>query len=1044
MANSPTSIETQIDSFLEQFKRSASKAMEERMEWPDGPSPGVVKSRSSCFTLDTAASEAECDGCGSEGDEGRNVSELLLPQYALATGGLAKDHRPLITFPDNNNFHIITAPEYRRLLLYLTSVPSILEADMGFHIIIDRRKDRWNSVKTVLLRISEFFPGIIHAVYVLRPASFLQKALSEVSSKLFKEEFRFKVLVCSCVDELYEHFDRSQLTPDLGGELQYSHSEWIQQRIALEKFSTLMKEISSKLDDFMHEIVDCDMGNDPSQTKELLDCQETRYKALKSELASATSQGEDLLAQVRKPNLNYNIISHVAAVERLLVQLEETEKQFDNFWQKHSTKLNHWLKFRTFLLNFKQMQAALDGHLKTACDMTEVGETANRVDNLIQEANDFEKLCNCDLETASSVIEDGENLMQDPLSSVDHIESKCEELRRTSALLIDKIQKRNLLLTKARDLMDRIDKANDWCATGVELLAGEGGLIAVDKLLEDAQTFGLTAPEQFRDMLMQSATQETRALVTQVAQRVEDVWLMVSVKRVTLQRAAAKPARPVQSVPPQNAVVPVSANNQMETSGGSESSGGEDAEARLLRRGHVLAELLQTERVYVQELGSILTGYKEEIEKPENQHLLPSTLVGQADVLFGNLHELFTFHQEIFLKDLERSISATELIALCFVEKRETFFRLYSYYCQNIPRSERLRETLVDTHLFLQACQLRLGHKLPLAAYLLKPVQRITKYQLLLKDLLRYGECGSMTTKLQQALDCMLVVLKCVNDSMHQIAITGVPVDLNQQGELLMQGSFLVVTENKRDLRLRIRPRRRHIFLYEKAMLFCKSATKNSHNKATYHFKHDLQMSQVGLTESVKGDQRKFEVWRQGRSEVHTITAPSVEVKRAWVERIKRVLLDQLKELKGERVRQYGAQNHRTLIQANSWDVGPPGAVPPRTLGPSATPSRAASCDAHEEPCWSTDPSDDEDDDGEHAPAVGCALVALSDYTAVGASEVSLREGQHAELLKVGCAGWWYVRLAGGHGEGWAPAAYLDQRKTSRSSSRSHDRLHDH
>lgn len=45
--------------------------------------------------------------------------------------------------------------------------------------------------------------------------------------------------------------------------------------------------------------------------------------------------------------------------------------------------------------------------------------------------------------------------------------------------------------------------------------------------------------------------------------------------------------------------------------------------------------------------------------------------------------------------------------------------------------------------------------------------------------------------------------------------------------------------------------------------------------------------------------------------------------------------------------------------------------------------------------------------------AVGCSLVALSDYTAVGASEVSLREGQQAELLKVGCAGWWYVRLAG-------------------------------
>ncbi|CAK1544492.1 unnamed protein product [Leptosia nina] len=993
--------------------------------------------------------------------------------------------------------------------------------------------------------------------------------------------------------------------------------------------------------------------------------------------------------------------------------------------------------------------------------MTEVGETANRVDGLIQEVTDFQKLCTCDLDAASCVIVEGEKLMQDPLSSVDHIESKCEELRRTSALLIDKIHKRNLLLTKARELMDRIDKANEWCTTGVEILAGEGGLIAVDKLLEDAKSFGLTSPDEFRDMLMQSATQETRALVTQVSQRVEDVWLMVTVKRATLQRAAAKPARPVQSVPPQSAAIQPS-TDKMETSGGSESSGGEDAEARRSRRGHVLAELLQTERIYVQEMGSILnvnissatyiydvvntqptlrgrptqwnrcdathspsalrcrlsvascftcicimkygkydihkssadlsigtsyswyyrkndsttrkkkrltrtasdstlfsdyanqialfdktknrrkktvtdnlgcrikcqrknlkpvdvkpftgnffygkllpgyehapkteekivylpdsdvvtvsedntaesltsgatvvdlpeivknpiygckerevhiptpedqtdstiskdsqlksnsctelrntmdsnttndvftnilkdykrimkewnttimdhyytgshskrstmcsksntesyvrslhstlsyrkkggkssnnhrhsynyqckryrghrpkksaslrdqtlsnwsttlrniksifqkngqdssshrdcleaiyedydkrlqqwcdtiteytssldSGYKEEIEKPENQHVLPSGLLGQADVLFGNLHELFTFHQEIFLKDLEKSISATELVALCFVEKRETFFRLYSYYCQNIPRSERLRETLVDTHLFLQACQQRLGHKLPLAAYLLKPVQRITKYQLLLKDLLRYSECGSMSAGLQQALDCMLVVLKCVNDSMHQIAITGVPVDLSQQGELLLQGSFLVASENKRDLRLRIRPRRRHIFLYEKAMLFCKPAAKNSHNKATYHFKHDLQMSQIGLTESVKGDPRKFEVWRQGRAEVHTITAPTADVKRSWVERIKRVLLDQLKELKGERVRQY-AQHHRTLIQTSSWDLGPQKERPP---APSSNPSRTASCDNHDEPCWSTDPSEDEEDEPEHTP----------------------------------------------------------------------------
>jgi hypothetical protein len=219
--------------------------------------------------------------------------------------------------------------------------------------------------------------------------------------------------------------------------------------------------------------------------------------------------------------------------------------------------------------------------------------------------------------------------------------------------------------------------------------------------------------------------------------------------------------------------------------------------------------------------------------------------------------------------------------------------------------------------MFFQACQRKLGHKLPLAAYLLKPVQRITKYQLLLKDLLRYSEEGKCCKELQQALDCMLVVLKCVNDSMHQISITGFPVDLSQQGDLLLQGSFSVWVENKKDLRLRLKPTRRHIFLYQKSILFCKAASKSSHNKATYQFKHYLKMSQIGLTESVKGDVRKFEVWLQGRQEVHTIQASNVEQKQAWVNEIKRVLLNQLEELKGEKIKQYTAQTHKLLLHCH-------------------------------------------------------------------------------------------------------------------------------
>ena len=58
---------------------------------------------------------------------------------------------------------------------------------------------------------------------------------------------------------------------------------------------------------------------------------------------------------------------------------------------------------------------------------------------------------------------------------------------------------------------------------------------------------------------------------------------------------------------------------------------------------------------------------------------------------------------------------------------------MYNEYCQNRLKSEELQMSIGVTHPFFQECQRRLGHMLPLGAFLLKPVQRITKYQLMLK-----------------------------------------------------------------------------------------------------------------------------------------------------------------------------------------------------------------------------------------------------------------------------------------------------------------------
>lgn len=43
----------------------------------------------------------------------------------------------------------------------------------------------------------------------------------------------------------------------------------------------------------------------------------------------------------------------------------------------------------------------------------------------------------------------------------------------------------------------------------------------------------------------------------------------------------------------------------------------------------------------------------------------------------------------------------------------------------------------------------------------------------------------------------------------------------------------------------------------------------------------------------------------------------------------------------------------------------------------------------------------------------GAMYVSLADYCAMSETEVSIKERDLVELLKVGCAGWWFVKLLG-------------------------------
>lgn len=75
-----------------------------------------------------------------------------------------------------------------------------------------------------------------------------------------------------------------------------------------------------------------------------------------------------------------------------------------------------------------------------------------------------------------------------------------------------------------------------------------------------------------------------------------------------------------------------------------------------------------------------------------------------------------------------------------------------------------------------------------LSDLLIKPVQRIMKYQLLLKDIIKYTErAGDRLDVMKKALDVMHVVPKACDDMMQVGRLQNFEGNLNAQGRLLFQ-----------------------------------------------------------------------------------------------------------------------------------------------------------------------------------------------------------------------------------------------------------------
>ncbi|KAJ3195575.1 hypothetical protein HK101_011718, partial [Irineochytrium annulatum] len=239
-------------------------------------------------------------------------------------------------------------------------------------------------------------------------------------------------------------------------------------------------------------------------------------------------------------------------------------------------------------------------------------------------------------------------------------------------------------------------------------------------------------------------------------------------------------------------------------------------------RSRLINELLDTERKYIHDL--------EQLQNYEKELLHQNVMSRDgAHNLFANLDELLDF-QRRFLIGMERCLSLPQneqRIGSLFVLNEENF-KVYNDICANYQFATTFANDEKER-------LMRLSNLIPphmLQSYLIKPVQRVCKYPLLLQELIKLSKDTDypFMDELKAGLDSIKRVTERVNEQKRVEENRNTKNQLSEKvedwkglnpadfGELLLADQFpMSSNEVEREYML---------YLFEKILLCCKAVDK--------------------------------------------------------------------------------------------------------------------------------------------------------------------------------------------------------------------------
>ncbi|XP_076351113.1 uncharacterized protein LOC143247257 isoform X2 [Tachypleus tridentatus] len=285
-------------------------------------------------------------------------------------------------------------------------------------------------------------------------------------------------------------------------------------------------------------------------------------------------------------------------------------------------------------------------------------------------------------------------------------------------------------------------------------------------------------------------------------------------------------------------------------------------EKTIEQRRFAIQELVDTEKDYVNDVGSIVEGYIALMKSGEVP--MPEDLKnGRDKIVFGNIEAIYEWHRDFFLGELEKCIDEPWRLGSLF-RRYERRLNMYIVFCQNKPKSEYVVSEYGDTYF---------------------------------EDILKCTEKAGLEEEigdLRKAVQIMQVVPKTANDMMKVGRLQGFQGKITAQGKLLRQGKLMVS-----DPSCNGKLKERQVFLFEQIIIFSEPEGKTTQfYHPVYFYKNHLMVNKMSLGEKAdNGDPLSFTLKSKDFNQKGlclTIQCHTQTERDEWVESLRSILDTQL------------------------------------------------------------------------------------------------------------------------------------------------------